>query len=299
MRITNIGHATLLIELGEGDREGEGEGEGNRESQGGLEGEMGETGRAGRQGSVRILTDPNFDVRLAGVLRRVSKPGLSWDVLPRPDAVLLTHAHADHLSLASLAIVGSGRSVPIYAPPGVARWLNSRGHPSARPLEPGAAATIAGRGGATATVWAGAAAHQGSRYGLDRWAGRGAANTYLIDTGSESVFFAGDTGLRPDSHSLVVERLGSSGRRLDVALLPIGYAPWWRPRFRRGHLSAADALTLFERLDARALVPYHWGTFYHLTSGPFDAFRQLQSYRKTHPRGGDVRIVAPGATIEC
>jgi L-ascorbate metabolism protein UlaG (beta-lactamase superfamily) len=262
MRITNIGHATLLMELG----------------------------------GVRILTDPNFDARLGGLLSRVTRPGLSWDALPRPDALLLTHAHADHLSLASLDIVASGGPVPLYAPPGVAHWLRSRGYSAARSLAPGGAAVITGARGSV-TVWAGAAAHQGSRYGVDRWAGRAAANTYLVDSGAESIFFAGDTGLTADSHALVADRLGACGRRLDVALLPIGYAPWWKPRFRRGHLSAADALTLFGRLDARALIPYHWGTFHHLTSGPFDAMRQLETQLAGYARRPDVKIVPPGSTI--
>ena len=43
MRITYIGHATLLLEFG----------------------------------GVRILTDPNFDPALAGFLRRVAPPGIA------------------------------------------------------------------------------------------------------------------------------------------------------------------------------------------------------------------------------
>jgi L-ascorbate metabolism protein UlaG (beta-lactamase superfamily) len=112
------------------------------------------------------------------------------------------------------------------------------------------------------------------------------------------VFFAGDTGLTDESHCLVADTLWPLGRRLDVALLPIGYAPWWKPGFRRGHLSGADALTLFERLDARLLIPYHWGTFHHFTSGPFDAVRQVEPLLARHPRRHDVRWMAPGDVAE-
>lgn len=68
MHVTYVGHATLLLELG----------------------------------GVRLLTDPNFDPKLGRILPRVSPPGIPLEKLPKLDAILLTHAHADHLSFDSL-----------------------------------------------------------------------------------------------------------------------------------------------------------------------------------------------------
>ena len=68
MRVTYIGHATLLIELG----------------------------------GATFLTDPNFDPKLGRILPRVSAPGIALEALPSLDSILLTHAHADHLSFDSL-----------------------------------------------------------------------------------------------------------------------------------------------------------------------------------------------------
>jgi L-ascorbate metabolism protein UlaG (beta-lactamase superfamily) len=254
MRITYVGHATLLIEVG------------------------------GR----RILTDPNFDLTLGRFLPRVSAPGIAIEALPPLDALLLTHAHADHLSFASLDRLP--RDVPLFAPPPVARWLRRGGYAHAVELAPDASAEVGG-----VTVHAAAACHVGSRYGVDRW--RSATNMYLLETAEHTVFFAGDTALVPDTHRLVAERLHAEGRRLDVALLPIGHAPWWKPGFRRGHLTSADALTLFERLGARFLVPYHWGTFHHVTSTAYDAITRLRALLGDHTRAADVRILEPGETL--
>jgi L-ascorbate metabolism protein UlaG (beta-lactamase superfamily) len=253
-QITYIGHATLLIEIG----------------------------------GKRILTDPNFDPALARFLRRVCPPGVALDRLPDLDAVLVTHAHADHLSFTSLAAIQ--QNIPVYAPGPVQRWLKKEGYRQVVSIDSDETIDIGG-----VTIHATSAEHRGNRYGFDSW--RSAANMYLLQTPLLSCFFAGDTGLIPSTHQLVERTLHHAGRQLDIALLPIGYAPWWKPRFRRGHLSSDDALTLFERLRARYMIPYHWGTFHHLTSGPFDAITALRRSLITHPRRDDVKVLEPGMTF--
>ena len=255
LRVTYIGHATLLIEIG----------------------------------GKRLLTDPNFDPALGKFLPRVSAPGIALEALPKLDAILLTHAHADHLSFDSLDALPD--DIPLFAPPAIAKWLGKQGYGHAVPLAPGEAADVD-----DVKIRAASATHKGNRYGVDRW--RSAANMYLIDTKRTSVFFAGDTALVPDTTHLVDNYVASTGRSLDVALLPIGHAPWWKPGFRKGHLTSNDALTLFERLKARYFIPYHWGTFNHVTSTAFDAINEMRSHVLTHHRGVDVRIIEPGASFE-
>jgi L-ascorbate metabolism protein UlaG (beta-lactamase superfamily) len=256
VKITYIGHATLLLEVA----------------------------------GARLLTDPNFDSHLGRFLPRVSAPGIALDALPQLDAILLTHAHADHLSFDSLDRLS--RDVPLYAPPVVARWLRRKGYRHVEPLAPGDQTVIAD---GAIRIHAERAMHQGNRYGVDRW--RSAANMYLAETNDESLFFAGDTALTEDTHSLVERVLWSAGRNLDVALLPIGYAPPWKPGFRRGHLTHDDALVLFETLRARALIPYHWGTFRHVTSTAHDAIDRLRATLVGHAAIERVHIIEPGESM--
>jgi L-ascorbate metabolism protein UlaG (beta-lactamase superfamily) len=268
MRITYVGHATLLIQIA----------------------------------GVTVLTDPNFDDTLGFAigqrLRRVSAPGVALDRLPPLDLVLVTHAHVDHLSLASLARLP--REVPVWAPPAVARWLVAKGFSQTQAIAPGETMTLGtpGESGAPpVAVHAEAATHVGSRYGVDRW--RAEANMYLIASGEHSAFFAGDTGLTETTHRLAERVLQEAKRTLDVALLPIGHPPRWKQKsFRAGHLTFEDALELFHRLGARYFVPYHWGTFNHLTSGAHDAIERLRAHLPGHARREDVRILEPGQVLE-
>ncbi|MEO8337266.1 MAG: MBL fold metallo-hydrolase [bacterium] len=256
MKITYIGHATLLLEIGE----------------------------------MRILTDPNFESSLGGFLPRVSAPGIALDALPKLDALVLTHAHADHLSFKSLDLLPTG--IPLFAPGVIAKWLRQKGYMNAVGLDPQGTVTL---GGGALRIHAGLATHQGNRYGFDRW--RSDANMYLLETDAESIFFAGDTALTETTHHLVKDRLWENGRELDVALLPIGYAPRWKPGFRRGHLTGEDALTLFEILRARAMLPYHWGTFRHITATAHDAINRLRTQLESYAGREQVHIVEPGETL--
>jgi hypothetical protein len=45
-------------------------------------------------------------------------------------------------------------------------------------------------------------------------------------------------------------------------------------------------------------VPYHWGTFRHVTAGAHDAIRVLRQLVAAHPRGTDVRILEHGEALE-
>ena len=99
-RITYVGHATLLIELG----------------------------------GTRVLTDPVLRRRLLRVIHRHADDPADH-VTDDIDAVLISHLHHDHLDFASLKRVG--RATPVVVPVGAGRTLRRRGYREAIELGPG------------------------------------------------------------------------------------------------------------------------------------------------------------------
>lgn len=229
---------------------------------------------------VRLLTDPLLR-RLVAHLRR--RTPVHPDALEPVDAVLISHAHHDHLDFASLRRVG--RTTHVVAPLGLGTLLRRRGFTDVHELAAGETHEVGG-----IRIEATYAAHSGGRPPLPA---RAPALAYAI-LGSRRIWFAGDTDLFPGMDGLVPD--------LDLALLPI----WgWGPTLGRGaHLdpeTAADALAL---LRPRLAVPIHWGTYAPLHRGvrappgfladPREAFVRAAARRAP---GVEVRVLTPGEAL--
>ncbi|WP_069773324.1 MULTISPECIES: MBL fold metallo-hydrolase [unclassified Streptomyces] len=191
---------------------------------------------------VRVLTDPLFARRLAHLRRRRG-------VLPRPEAwqadvALVSHLHADHLHLPSLARLAPGTRllVPQGAPravPGLRRLRHLR----LSEVAPGDETRVG-----DLLVRAVSARHDGRRLPVGRH--RSPALGYVIE-GRARTYFAGDTGLFEE----MAEEVGP----VDAALLPVG---GWGPYLGEGHLDAGRAAEAVRRLAPRSAVPVHYGTYW-------------------------------------
>ncbi|MEU6527285.1 MBL fold metallo-hydrolase [Streptomyces sp. NPDC046924] len=190
----------------------------------------------------RVLTDPLFARRLAHLRRRrgaVPPPGAR-----RADAALVSHLHADHLHLPSLALLAPGTR--LLVPRGARRavpGLRRLAHLEVSEVAPGEVLTVGGL-----AVRVVSARHDGRRLPLGRH--RSPALGYVVE-GEARTYFAGDTGL----FDTMAKEVGP----VDVALLPVG---GWGPYLGEGHLDAARAAEALARLEARSAVPVHYGTYW-------------------------------------
>jgi L-ascorbate metabolism protein UlaG (beta-lactamase superfamily) len=132
-------------------------------------------------GGTRLLTDPVLRERIL-TLRRIAPP-VDLDEYREPDAVLISHAHFDHLHGPSLRLL---RPCPVVAPRGCAGVLRRAGFREVTEMTDGDSLRI----GAT-TVTAVRVVHDGRRHPLSV---AKEALGYVVD-GGRRVFFAGDTDL--------------------------------------------------------------------------------------------------------
>ena len=214
-------------------------------------------------GGRSVLIDPNF-ARWLFVLKRLRRPGLRVRDLPPIDLVLVTHAHFDHLHRPSLrAIVQnnlrtSGTAPAIIVPTHVSDLVADLGFSEIIELDWWKTSHDG-----DLSVTHVPSRHWGARILKDSHRGYGG---YVLQAGKHSVYHAGDTAYFAGFREI--------GRRLspELALLPIGaYNP---PQFRNVHANPADATRAFLDLNARWMVPMHYGTF-RLSHEPIDEPLQL------------------------
>lgn len=230
-----------------------------------------------------LLTDPVLTDRLAH-LRRVAGP---TPRLPgEPDAILLSHLHADHFHVASLRAV-PGRPA-LIVPRGAGAF-------AAKALGPRAAGRIVelAVGEQTAVgavkVRAVPAAHDGGR---GPWSRERAPAIGFVVEGSARTWFAGDTGLFDGMSDL---------GPIDLGLIPVG---GWGPTLgSHGHLDAVAAAEALRRSRAEWAVPVHYGTLWPIGLGRVrqhmfrePGLRFAEEAARVAPEA-KVRVLAHGETL--
>jgi L-ascorbate metabolism protein UlaG (beta-lactamase superfamily) len=228
---------------------------------------------------VRLLTDPLLRGRVAH-LRRVVP--VDSHAIRGVDAVLISHAHWDHLDLPSLERLG--KKTPVVVPRGLGGILRKRRFESVVEIEAGETFRVG-----ALEVHAVPAEHEAGRLPF----GAKADALGFVVRGSVSVYFAGDTDL--------FEGMADIGS-LDLALLPVG---GWGPRVGPGHLDPERAARALELLRPRVAVPIHWGTYAPIQK----SLRALPDYVLAAPGefveaaariapDVDVRVLQPGERLE-
>lgn len=221
LRVTMVGHATLLIQLD----------------------------------GMNVLTDPVWSLRASPLTfagpKRVMAPGIAFEDLPPIDLVLLSHNHYDHLDIATLKRLHARDRPRILTPLGndtiVRRAIAGA---DCVPMDWQAQAPFQ-----DSTVTLVPALHWSARGLGDRrhalWGG------FMLRTKQALVYFAGDTGY---GDGALFRRLFAEHGAPDLALIPVGaYAPRWFMRAQ--HTDPEEAVQIMLDLQAKQAVAIHWGCF--------------------------------------
>lgn len=189
-----------------------------------------------------ILIDPNW-AKWLKVIKRVRQPGMEIHDLPAIDLVLVTHAHFDHLDKKTLRAVASDQAIVV--PEHVGGLVHGLGFNHVQELRHWQSFEL---GALRVTLTP--ARHWGARVLHDTHRGFGG---FHIEYKGRSVFHCGD--------SAYFEGFREIGERLpvEIALLPIG--AYDAPTKRDVHMNPEEAIEAFIQLQAKKLVPMHFGTF--------------------------------------
>ena len=259
-RITWVGHATFLIQLG----------------------------------AMNVLTDPIWSERASPVQfagpRRLTRPGLAWDDLPPIHVVVLSHDHFDHLDRPTILrlVRRFGDALEWIAPPGFATWLKKRGATRVRELDWWERTVIAGThefGALPAQHWCARGPFSGPPR---KW-----ASWELRERAGRSVYFGGDSG-----YCAAFAEIGNRRGPFDAALLPIGaYEPRWF--MRAAHMNPEEAVQAYRDLGgAGVFVPTHWGTFRLSDEDPLEPPARLRAaWTAAGMAEGRLRVLAHGGTL--
>jgi len=192
---------------------------------------------------IKILTDPVMEVPLTP--RLVPLP-IKLEEL-EPDIILVSHGHFDHLDLKALdALKVYDKKTKIIMPTDLSSYLKKEANTTELDWFEEYDAESLSITALPASHW-----HRRGVFDFNRalWC------SFSIIYKEKTIFFAGDTAF--DSHFKEIQKYLP---KIDVALMPIGaYLP--REVMQTNHIDPQEALQATEVLDAKTMIPYHYGTF--------------------------------------
>lgn len=196
-----------------------------------------------------ILTDPVFSPRCGIDMavttlgpKRMVKPALAIEELPKVDLVLLSHAHFDHWDLPSLGKLAS-KGTEVICARQTSDLLTIPHWKQVRELGWGERVRVG-----PLEVKGVEVKHWGARVRRDTHRGY---NGYVVEAAGGKFLFGGDSAFT-DKFKAV-----RGGRAIDLAIMPIGaYRPWLQ-----NHCTPEQAIQMADWAGAERILPVHHKTF--------------------------------------
>lgn len=215
-----------------------------------------------------ILTDPalldRIGIYIAGTSfgpSRLTPPALTVDEMPKPDIILLSHAHMDHMDYPTLKKItkkypGQIDTITACLTKDVIEDLQWK---SLKVMDWNDEYELNGIKFTALEV-----KHFGWRFPWEKDRSRGymedgrSYNAYFFEKNGTGILFGGDTTMT-DKLDII------KNKNIDVALMPVGaYNPW-----KHAHCNPEEALQMAESIGAKYFIPMHCKTFQQ-SAEPFD-----------------------------
>jgi len=233
--------------------------------------------------SICLLIDP---VSSFPFNKRYSNPPLSFDSLPKPDYVLVSHGHFDHYDAKVIAKLDAATTQALV-PLQMGQRLVHSDQPNLKYQEAGWYQRFNTKPGVEVVFLPAKHWHRRGAFDMNKvlWGG------FWIKVDGVTIYYSGDTSYGP--HFAEIRKIMGSP---DIALLPIGA---YRPEsiMKSSHMTPLEAVQAFNDLGAKVLVPCHWGTFDLSDEPPGDPIRWLRQIESEGLIHGKLVVPAIGGTI--
>ncbi len=206
-----------------------------------------------------ILTDPvlfqSVGLEFLGIIigpTRYSNPALSVEEIPKPDLLLLSHAHMDHMDYQTLRHIANKypKQIDCLTAFNTMDVIEDLPWKSLAEIDWGQSTNINEIGIKALKV-----KHFGWRFPWERDRSKGyfsngrSYNAYVLERGGKKILFGGDTAM--------TDEFKKSGESVDIAIMPVGaYNPW-----KMNHCSPEEALQMANDVNAKYFIPIHCNTF--------------------------------------
>jgi L-ascorbate metabolism protein UlaG (beta-lactamase superfamily) len=184
----------------------------------------------------------------------------------KPDFILVSHGHFDHV--ADAAGIANRTGATVISNYEICEWLGKQGVKNTQPMNLGGGIDLP-FGRVKSTI-----AHHSSV--LPDGTSGGNPGGFLLTVADGKIYFSCDTGLFYD-----MKLIGAAG--IDLAVLPIG------DRFTMGPDDAVEAVKL---IAPRRVVPSHYNTWPPIAQDTAPWVARIKAETKAEPI-----ILAPGGTI--
>ncbi|CAG2174262.1 unnamed protein product, partial [Oppiella nova] len=211
-----------------------------------------------RMDGVSVLTDPMFSDRASpsqavGPKRYRRAPCSVHDLPPDLDAVVISHAHYDHLDRNSVLVLNArfGADLRFFVPQGLGQWMRALGVENVVELEWWQESHVPDKSDVSfvflpASHWSRRTLNDDNRVLWGGWAVVGPTQRF---------FFAGDTG-----YCDAFRQIGRLYGPFSAAAIPIGaYEP--RSLLRCHAVAPEEAVEIHEDIGSAFSLAIHWGTF--------------------------------------
>lgn len=225
-------------------------------------------------GGTWILTDPvlfgSYGIRILGLTlgpHRITPPALSIEEIPKPDIVLLSHAHLDHMDRQTLSAIAERWSgeIDVLTATNTRDVIDDLPWRSVNEMDWGDTTTMH-----RVSVEAIQVRHNGWRIPGEPCRANGQKRTgrsfngYVLEGNGVRVVFGGDTAY--------TETFQSLKGPVDLAIMPIGaYDP-----YPETHCTPEESLAMTRMMGARAMLPIHHSTFRQSEEPVHDPMKRLR-----------------------